>query len=290
MGRTLWETASTRRAEQFILEQGIDSLPICPFEIADQLDISVEPLPPQSKGVSGMLLRQDKYYGIMYATYIDNEGFQRFCVSHELAHYLLPGHPESVLVDGMHTSQAGFVSKNRYELEADHFAAGLLMPKNLFGTAMDKAGDGLAAIEKLSNDCLTSLTATAIRYAQQTPEAVAIVVSIGSKIDYCFMSDSLRELPGLDWPHKGMPLPLSVITRKFNSDNSNILLSRRDENETTLQDWFGSSLDIEMYEEVIGLGQYEKTLTVLSASEIPDLDEIEDEEALIESWTPRFRR
>jgi len=290
VGKTLWEVASTRRAEQFILEQGIDSLPVCPFEIADQLDISVEPLPPQSKGVSGMLLRQDKYYGIMYATYIDNDGFQRFCVSHELGHYLLPGHSESVLVNDMHTSQAGFVSKNRYELEADHFAAGLLMPETLFGAAMDKAGDGLAAIEKLSCDCLTSLTATAIRYAQQSPEAVAIIVSVGSIIDYCFMSESLRELPGLDWPRKGTPLPLSVITRKFNLDHSNILLSRRNESETTLQDWFGSSLDVEMYEEVIGLGGYEKTLTVLSASEIPDLDEIEDEEALIESWTPRFRR
>lgn len=290
MGKTLWEVASTRRAEQFILEQGINSLPVCPFEIADQLDISVEPLPPQTKGVSGMLLRQDKYYGILYATYVENEGFQRFCVSHELGHYVLPGHPESVLVDGMHTSQAGFVSKNRYELEADHFAAGLLMPKTLFDSAMDKAGEGLDAIEKLSIKCMTSLTATAIRYAQQTPDAVAIVVSVGSRIDYCFMSDSLRELPGLDWPRKGTPLPLSVITRKFNMDPSNISLSRRDESETMLQDWFGGSLEIEMYEEVIGLGGYEKALTVLSASEIPDIDEIEDEDALIESWTPRFKR
>ena len=121
MSRSLWEATAMHHAEQLIHELKINALPICPFSIADELDIEVRPLPPSNKGVSGMLLRNNNQYGILYATYLDIEGFQRFSVSHEIGHYRLPGHPEIILVDGLHKSQAGFVSKDRYELEADVF-------------------------------------------------------------------------------------------------------------------------------------------------------------------------
>jgi hypothetical protein len=47
---------------------------------------------------------------------------------------------------------------------------------------------------------------------------------------------------------------------------------------------------IDIREDVVGLGSYEKTLTILYEIEIPDEDEEEAEESLVESWTPRFRR
>ena len=43
-----------------------------------------------------------------------------------------------------------------------------------------------------------------------------------------------------------------------------------------------------MSEEMVGLGSYGKTLTVLSPRESSDEDDEEDDEALEESWTPRF--
>ena len=54
-------------------------------------------------------------------------------------------------------------------------------------------------------------------------------------------------------------------------------------------DWFSSDFHYEMYEEVVGLGSYGKSLTVLSLEELPDPEEIEEEEAMRESWTPRFK-
>lgn len=290
MIRNLWQASATRYAELFVQERGITELPVCPFAIAQKLEIEVNSLPSHSKGVSGMLLRHGNEFGILYATYLDNAGFQRFCISHELGHYCLPGHPESVLSDGLHTSHAGFISKDRYELEADHFAAGLLMPGFLFNPAMDEAGCGLNAIELLADVCNTSLTSTAIRYAQHTPEAAAIIISTGNEVNYCFMSDTLKELQGLNWLRKGTPLPLSTLTRTFNSNPSNVLLAKRDESETDLQEWFGSELNIEMQEEVIGLGGYGRTLTVVSTSTLPDQEELDEEDELIESWTPRFHR
>ena len=56
-------------------------------------------------------------------------------------------------------------------------------------------------------------------------------------------------------------------------------------------DWLGGRRSITVSEEAIGLGRYGKTLTVLSSSEIgEDESDEDDEDALIESWTPRFRR
>ena len=71
-------------------------------------------------------MESNNNFGIMYATYVDNIGFQNFCVAHELGHYSIAGHYEQLMGNGFHESSAGFVSNEKYELEADHFAAGLL--------------------------------------------------------------------------------------------------------------------------------------------------------------------
>jgi len=59
---------------------------------------------------------------------------------------------------------------------------------------------------------------------------------------------------------------------------------------SSLQDWFGGLYDIEVTEDVIGLGSYGKTLTVLYGIALPDEEEREEEESMRDSWAPRFRR
>ncbi|HBN22564.1 MAG TPA: hypothetical protein DD412_04940 [Holosporales bacterium] len=290
MSNPFGKSNARHQSELLLRELGINSLPVCPFLIADKLDIEVKQLPSNNKGVSGMLLRYDSQFGILYATYLENPGFERFSISHEIGHYSLPGHPDIILVDGIHQSRAGFISYDKYEMEADYFAANLLMPTFLFETALDKAGVGLDAIEKLAAQCNTSLTATAIRYAQHAPEAVAIIISTNDLIDYCFMSDTLKEFRGLDWLRKGAPVPGYTFTHNFNKKASNVSDGVRKDGDTNLQHWFGGDHEIEMLEEIIGLGSYGKTLTVLSTSDLPTIEDLDEEEALMESWTPRFKR
>lgn len=285
-----WTAQATKLGENFAKEQGITALPVNPIEIAEKLDILVEPLPPEKKGVSGMLLESNNNFGIMYATYIDNPGFQNFSVGHELGHYSLPGHYEQLMGSGYHESKGGFVSGEKYELEADHFSAGLLMPGYLFDAVMNEVDSGMKAVNLLSKKCETSLTATAIRYAQRTPDPVAIIVSEKQTIHYCFMSDEFKELNGLTWIRKGKPLPKNTVTSRFNTAPLNILNCNQAEGETVLLDWFDCNLRYEVYEEVMGLGQYGKTLTVLSLGDIPGQEELDDEDDLVESWTPRFKR
>ena len=279
-----------QEAERLLRKLGIDTLPIDPFVIARQLDIDLKPLPPSAGGASGMLLHVSGVFGIGYPTHIDNEGFRRFSVAHEIGHYRLPGHIDAVLdARGRHFSKAGFRSTDRYEQEADQFASALLMPAKLFAAAIGRAGDGLEAIETLQARCETSLEATAIRYAQTSREPVAVIRSGASTIDYAFMSIPLKDFPDLDWIRKGTPLPSGSVTAGFNADAENIARGRRAEGQSCLQDWFNGSHRQEITEKVVGLGSYGKTLTVLTGMESPD--EIEDDEGdLEESWAVRFRR
>lgn len=285
-------SAAALSAEKVILDQRITSLPINPIALAKQLGFTVVAKPTTVTGVSGMFIRVGESYGIAYATHIDNIGFQHFSVAHELGHYFLPGHIDAVLAHShVHESRAGFSSGDQYELEADHFAARLLMPKKLFTTALRAAGSGFSAIEQLSSLCNTSLTATAIRFTQCTRAPVAIVVSTGNNIDYCFMSDTLKDFPGIDWIRKRQAVPRDTPTFGFNQDAENVRLGERIQESSELQDWFGGRQSIELMEEAVGLGKYGKTLTVLSDIALPDdeEDDDDDEETLIESWKPRFK-
>ena len=279
-------------AEKVVKEQAISELPVNPIALAKNLGIEFVPKPASTNGVSGILLRRGNDFGIAYATHIDSIGFQNFSVAHELGHYFLPGHVDAVLSNGnVHESRAGFASGDRYEMEADHFAATLLMPRKLFTEAMRTSGDGLEAIEKLATRCRTSLTATAIRYTRCTRDPVAIVISTGGRINYCFMSDALKEVKGLNWIRKDESLPKGTATYVFNQTPDRILCADRDEDTADICDWFGSDRALSIKEQLIGLGSYGKTLTVLTALNIEEqIEKIEEDEALIESWIPRFKR
>ena len=275
-------------AERLIKELGIDSLPIDPIAIAESLGILVQPK-TTTGGVSGMLIRVGNEFGIAYATHIDSEGFKRFCIAHEIGHYRIPGHIDAVLAHGdIHESHAGFVTDDPYEREADMFAASLLMPDALFTREMRSLAYGLQAVETLAGRCVTSLPAAANRYVQKASVPVAMVVSTGPRIDYCFMSGALQDFDGLEWPRKGQQLPAGTETDRFNADADNIRLARRADTESELRDWFGGKRSIPGTEEIVGLGRYGKTLTILSTEIFAD-DEDEDED-LEERWEVRFRR
>lgn len=284
-----------QKAEAFLRDEGMTTLPVDPFAIAASRDIEVKPKPDTTGGVSGMLLRRGDVFGILYATHVRSEGFQRFSVGHELGHYFLDGHVDHILPqDGIHTSHAGFVSADPYELEADQFAAGLLMPGTPFKQALGRQDPGLSVVEALAGICKTSLTATAIRYAELTDDAVAIVISTGQVVDFCFMSDTIKSLPQLTWIKKGAAVPRGTATARLNANSQSIANGDRVEDEIDIMDWLGGTRSARATEEVIGLGSYGKTLTVLTCPSVQDEtyqdDDGDDEENMQERWTPRFRK
>lgn len=259
-------------AEKVIKDEKLE-LPIDLLELARRHDVLVQAKPGNITGVSGMLIRVKESFTIVYATHIRNEGFQRFSIAHEFGHYFLSSHPDYIFHDGkdIHESFAGFGSGDQIELEADHFAAGLLMPSHLFVKEARKLLDGFTAVEKLAGICKTSLTASAIRYVELTDAAMAVIISSGATIEYCFASKAMQQIKGYSRIKKGTALPQGSLTKSFNQMPINVESGRRSEDDTDLMFWFNTDNEIEANEEVIGLGEYGKTLTIITA-EIPDDD------------------
>lgn len=283
-----------RQGELKAKEKGYDAFPVDPFAIAESEDIIVEPKDPGQVGVSGGIIFHDVSVGIFYATNIKSEGFRRFTVAHELGHYFLDGHPEEILKTApIHISRAGFSQgTSSIELEADHFASGLLMPSKLVGKVIGGSRVGLDGIVALSQMAECSLTASAIRAAECCDYPMAVVVSTGDKVAYAFLSESFKKLDKLSFLKKGAPLP-RTHTLRFNADIQNIRAARSICGRTSLAEWFSCERRLALDEEVIGLGTYGFTLTVLSSEELaddPDDEAYEEETALIESWTPKFAR
>jgi hypothetical protein len=223
-------------------------------------------------------MRVGNVFGILYASQIANDGFIRFTVAHELGHYFLPGHPEQLFPngDGVHRSRSGFISQDRYERQADQFAAALLMPEKLFSDAIDDAGQGFPAVKSLASLCNTSITSTAIRFMNFTDDPMAVIVSSKDRVEYCFLSERLKDLRGLEWLKKGDLIAPRSATAKFNKDSANISEARQSDGCCWLDEWFDGAPQIEMNEDVVGLGNYGKTLTVLFTDE--DLDGEYEEE------------
>lgn len=282
---------ATRAAESFVKDElKTTALGINPIAIARDRDIHVEPMDDCGDGVSGMLIHAYGKFAIAYATHIKNEGFQNFSVGHELGHYFLPGHIDALLPPGTteHKSRAGFVSEDRYELEADHFAAGLLMPSYLFKPQMIRLGQDMDAVMELSTLCGTSLTATAIRLQELTDEAVAVIQCSMNRVEFCCMSDRMMTLHPRRWPKQGDRIPARTGAAWLVADPSRVLGSERTNRETDGAMWFGSFDDVELFEESVGLGRFGRTLTILTTvDELPD-DE-EDDEGGDEGWNRRMR-
>lgn len=270
---------AARCAEEVLAKRGMLTLPVDPFALAEREDIVVQAADLES--CSGCLTRVGSNFGILYARGLSNEGFERFTVAHELGHYFLPGHPEALFANGttVHESRSGFVSGEPLERQADYFATALLMPEQLFRSALRaEPSVGFEAVEALAARCRTSLTATAIRFALLADDPVAIVVSRGQSVEYCFMSEALASLRGVTWLRRGSPVPRRSVTSAFNRTPAAAAVGSRREGASQLSDWLDGAPDIEVDEDVVGLRRYGCTLTVLFTQGSLDDDEDYDDD------------
>ena len=121
---------------------------------------------------------------------------------------------------------------------------------------------------------------------------MAIIVSNRDIVAYVFMSESFKKLDKLAWLKKGMPLPQSH-TLAFNSVTQNVLSAKSVCGDTTLTNWFSCQRNLRLDEEIIGLGRYGYTLTVLSSDELardPEDEAGQEEAELLDSWAIKFAR
>jgi Zn-dependent peptidase ImmA (M78 family) len=288
--RDFWRVEA--QAAEVLAARRISVLPVDPFGIATGEGIICEKL--KGFGVSGCLCGAGDVFSIFYSDSISSDGFRRFTVAHELGHYFLEGHYKHIFADGnsRHVSDSGYSSDDPFEREADAFAAALLMPPELFKSACARVAPGFKAIEALSEKCLTSLTATAIRYADLSDDPIAVIGSKDNRVQFTFMSDVLKQRRDLTWPKKNSGIPNGTATHKFNGDPKNIAQSKRMISTALMDVWFDCGGTTYVNEEVVGLGpSYALTLTILvaDAPRDPDYEEEESEEQNLENMLPSDR-
>lgn len=291
--REFWQAEF--RAGEVIQQHNIVALPVDPFGIAKKESILCQEFEAIAPGISGCLMKVGDKFGIFFSDRFSSDGFRRFTVAHELGHYFLEGHIAYLFSRGneRHESESGFISDDRYEREADAFAAALLMPEELFKNVCARVKPGLKAVEILAEQCGTSLTATAIRYAKLSDDPITVICSKDNRVQFALMSDTLKARPGLTWIKKNSGIPDGTATSRFNKDPKNVAQAKRVTSSSTMDAWFDCGGSMEVVEEVVGLGSYGRTLTVLWGESLPDPDEEEEsEENDLENMLPseRWRR
>ena len=128
--------------------------------IAASLGLAIEQTPGNAENLSGFLVRDARAHtAIIGVNSSHPKNRQRFTIAHEIAHFLLH-EGEPVYVDGRETfrvDRRSFQSSkgdHPDEIEANAFAAELLMPADLLRNDLDDVGEH---VDLADEDALKSL-------------------------------------------------------------------------------------------------------------------------------------
>jgi Zn-dependent peptidase ImmA (M78 family) len=120
-----------KKADALLERLKIGSMPVDPMAIAEQLGVLVSEEELDSD-ISGLLVR-DGLSTVIAVNKSQSPARRRFTVAHELGHYYL-GHKGDIFIDKLVVNRRDGKSSaaiDQQEIEANAFAAALLMPKHL---------------------------------------------------------------------------------------------------------------------------------------------------------------
>jgi Zn-dependent peptidase ImmA (M78 family) len=161
------------------------------LDIEDSSEIDIEAIAMEKgaivregslKGAEGRLSVLGPQALITVKSDIPEVGKKRFIIAHELGHFEL--HQAKFLTVSCLDSDFSEWGKNKaIEVEANYFAAELLMPEHIFKRKIEDKTLSKSMIEVLSKEFQTSLTATSIRFVTLRSE-YALVCSEKSLIKW----------------------------------------------------------------------------------------------------------
>lgn len=142
-------------------------------------------------GAEARLVRKGNQGIIRVKEDIPEVGRKRFAIAHELGHWELHKDISSDVYS--ETTMKGY-GPNKIEIEANIFAAELLMPSKLFRPRCEAIVPKLQSIKRLADDFKTSLTSAAVRFVDETEHSCAVVFSDGGKVTWWRRSHSCEEI------------------------------------------------------------------------------------------------
>ncbi len=144
---------------------------------------------------------------IIYNNNIREEGRKNFTLGHELGHFILHKDRKELrcsLADLTNFSANPTHAAN-IEQEANRFAVTLLMPPDDFRRSIKGTAASVAHLSQLADRYQTSLTATAYRMVELSPQALALVIVKDGRIHRWRRNDRMAQT-GF-WLNKGDPIP-----------------------------------------------------------------------------------
>ncbi len=169
---------------------------IDPIVIAEKNDISYC-FGNYSDAFDGLIECEDKDFHIFINLCRLKQAYSeraRFTFAHELGHYFIDNHRNSLLkgLSPSHCSNTGFKSKNRAERQADYFGSCLLMPETSFRKYCYKKKFEFRIIDELSKKYGTSKSATSLRFCAIGNHPIMVVYSHRNKIKWYWSSTDFR--------------------------------------------------------------------------------------------------
>lgn len=130
------------------------------------------------------------------ATVSNNESYEsrtKFSIAHEFGHYEI--HKDQDLICNAYAMNEWYSKEKsrQIEAEANYFASEFLMPTMFVRAKVEKAVPSIEVIKALSDEFKTSLTASAIKYIENTSEACALVFYDKSNINFHISSKLFKD-------------------------------------------------------------------------------------------------
>ncbi len=151
-------------------------------------DLGVTVVEAELSGAVARLARVGDRGRIRVSRRVTNAGRRRFSVAHELGHFVLK-HAGSVVAGCQERALLDYRGESK-ESEANVFAVELLLPEKLVRKRCEVSPVDLRPVRQLAEDFETSVTATAIRFVEFSPEKCALVYSEAGCVRWSWKSDT----------------------------------------------------------------------------------------------------
>lgn len=202
-------------------------------------------------GAEARLLRQGARGLIRVKADLPEEGRKRFAVAHELGHWEL--HEEMSQWTLCEAEDVAAYASSPPEVEANAFAAELLMPTLLVRPRCEDVAPDLAIPRALAADFRTSLTAAAVRFVEECRENCAVIFSEGRRVTWWRAREGSRI-----WIGKGLEVDRRSEAWEPSADAKM--------QPVPVDAWFPdreSKVRQDLYEQSMVLGRYGTVLTLL---------------------------
>lgn len=278
------ERTVRKYAGRLLVELDVTGPPVDPEVLAEAKGIRFDEIAGFPAGIYGVFYQDAKGFGVLVSANCFGSGHRSFTIAHELGHYHIDGHVDQMFASGQGQvpSLGGHFRsrKDPLEREADWFAAELLMPGKWAKDLIEGMAPEVDGIRSLQQTFGTSLSCAAVRFAELTQHAAAVILSHEGQVEWVALSGRLREHRWARRSWKREFVPEGTASRALSRDEMAVGKSETVDGAGLLCEWFeGAPAEVEVDEEALGLGRYGRVLTVLSANALPSPEAISEEES-----------